>query len=91
VEIARWLGREPKLLILDEPTKGVDVGAKAEINQIIVRLATEGRAILLVSSELPEVLALSDRALVMRAGRIAGELNRASLTAERVMTLATTA
>lgn len=91
MEIARWLGREPKLLILDEPTKGVDVGAKAEINQIIVRLATEGRAILLVSSELPEVLALSDRALVMRAGRIAGELNRASLTAERVMTLATTA
>ena len=90
VVIARWLAREPKLLILDEPTKGVDVGAKAEISEIIVRLAAEGRAILLVSSELPEVLALSDRVLVMRAGRIAGELDRASLNAERVMSLATT-
>ena len=89
VVIARWLAREPKLLILDEPTKGIDVGAKAEISEIIVRLAAEGRAILLVSSELPEVLALSDRVLVMRAGRIAGEIDRASLTAERVMTLAT--
>jgi ABC-type sugar transport system ATPase subunit len=89
VVIARWLARDPKLLILDEPTKGVDVGAKAEISQIIVRLASEGRAILLVSSELPEVLALSDRVLVMRAGRVAGELDRASLTPERIMTLAT--
>ena len=90
VVIARWLARNPKLLILDEPTKGIDVGAKAEISEIIVRLAAEGRAILLISSELPEVLALSDRVLVMRAGRIAGEIDRASLTAERVMTLATT-
>ena len=89
VVIARWLARDPKLLILDEPTKGVDVGAKAEISEIIVRLAAEGRAILLVSSELPEVLALSDRVLVMRAGRIAGELDRASLSPERIMTLAT--
>jgi ABC-type sugar transport system ATPase subunit len=90
IVIARWLARDPKLLILDEPTKGVDVGAKAEISEIIVRLAAEGRAILLVSSELPEVLALSDRVLVMRMGRIAAELDRASLNAERVMTLATT-
>jgi ABC-type sugar transport system ATPase subunit len=89
VVIARWLAREPKLLILDEPTKGVDVGAKAEISEIIVRLAAEGRAILLVSSELPEVLALSDRVLVMRGGRIAGEIPRTALTQERVMTLAT--
>ena len=89
VVIARWLARDPKLLILDEPTKGVDVGAKAEIGEIIVRLAAEGRAIPLVSSELPEVLSLSDRVLVMRAGRIAGELKRDALTAERVMTLAT--
>jgi ABC-type sugar transport system ATPase subunit len=89
VVIARWLAREPKLLILDEPTKGVDVGAKAEISEIIVRLAEAGRAILLVSSELPEVLSLSDRVLVMRAGRIAGEIPRAALTQERVMTLAT--
>ena len=90
VVIARWLARNPKLLILDEPTKGIDVGAKAEISQIIVRLAAEGRAILLVSSELPEVLALSDRVLVMRSGRITGELDRAALTAEHIMTLATT-
>ena len=89
VVIARWLARNPALLILDEPTKGVDVGAKAEISEIIVRLAAEGRAILLVSSELPEVLALSDRVLVMRSGRIAGELDRASLSAERIMSLAT--
>jgi ABC-type sugar transport system ATPase subunit len=90
IVIGRWFARAPKLLILDEPTKGVDVGAKAEISEIIVRLASEGRAILLVSSELPEVLALSDRVLVMRSGRIVGELDRASLTAERIMTLATT-
>ena len=89
VVIARWLARNPMLLILDEPTKGIDVGAKAEISTIIVRLAAEGRAILLVSSELPEVLALSDRVLVMRSGRITGELDRASLSAERIMTLAT--
>ena len=89
VVIARWLARNPRLLILDEPTKGIDVGAKAEISTIIVRLAAEGRAILLVSSELPEVLALSDRVLVMRSGRITGELDRASLSAERIMTLAT--
>ena len=89
VVIARWLARNPRLLILDEPTKGVDVGAKAEISAIIVRLAAEGRAILLVSSELPEVLTLSDRVLVMRSGRITGELDRASLSAERIMTLAT--
>ena len=89
VVIARWLARDSRLLILDEPTKGVDVGAKAEISAIIVRLAAEGRAILLVSSELPEVLALSDRVLVMRSGRITGELDRASLSAERIMALAT--
>lgn len=90
IVIGRWLARAPKLLILDEPTKGVDVGAKAEISEIVVGLASGGHAILLVSSELPEVLALSDRVLVMRSGRIAGELDRASLNAERVMTLATT-
>ena len=90
IVIGRWLARVPELLILDEPTKGVDVGAKAEISEIIVRLAGEGRAILLVSSELPQVLALSDRVLVMRSGRIAGELDRASLSAERIMALATT-
>lgn len=89
VVIGRWLARGPKLLILDEPTKGIDIGAKAEISQIILRLAEEGAAILLISSEMPEVLALSDRVLVMRSGRIAGELTRDNLSAEAVIALAT--
>ena len=89
VVIGRWLARGPKLLILDEPTKGIDIGAKAEISQIILRLAEEGTAILLISSEMPEVLALSDRVLVMRSGRITGELTRDNLSAEAVIALAT--
>jgi ABC-type sugar transport system ATPase subunit len=89
VILARWLARGPSLLVLDEPTKGVDVGAKAEISEIIVRLAAQGTAILLISSELPEVLALSDRVLVMRSGRIAGELDRRSLAPETIMHYAT--
>lgn len=89
VVIGRWLARGPKLLILDEPTKGIDIGAKAEISRIILRLAEEGTAILLISSEMPEVLALSDRVLVMRSGRITGELSRDNLSAEAVIALAT--
>jgi ABC-type sugar transport system ATPase subunit len=87
--IGRWVARGPKLLILDEPTKGVDIGAKAEISEIIIQLVAAGTAVLLISSELPEVLALSDRVLVMRSGRIAGELDRDSLSQESVMNLAT--
>ncbi len=89
VVLGRWLARNPKLLILDEPTKGIDIGSKAEISEIIVRLAREGTAILLISSEMPEVLALSDRVLVMRSGRIVGEINRENLSAEVVIALAT--
>jgi ABC-type sugar transport system ATPase subunit len=91
VVLARWLARRPSLLILDEPTKGVDVGAKAEISEIIVGLASRGTAILLISSELPEVLALSDRVLVMRSGRITGELHRGSMSQELIMNYAATA
>jgi ABC-type sugar transport system ATPase subunit len=91
VVLARWLARRPSLLILDEPTKGVDVGAKAEISELIVRLASQGNAVLLISSELPEVLALSDRVLVMRSGRITGELDRSSLSQELIMSYAATA
>ena len=91
VVLARWLARRPSLLVLDEPTKGVDVGAKAEISELVVRLAAQGNAVLLISSELPEVLALSDRVLVMRSGRIAGELDRSSLSQERIMNYAATA
>ena len=87
----RWLARRPSLLILDEPTKGVDVGAKAEISELIVRLAAQGNAVLLISSELPEVLALSDRVLVMRSGRITDELDRSSLSQELIMNYAATA
>ena len=88
--VARWLARNPQLLILDEPTKGIDVGAKAEIGQIIVDLAEEGVAILLISSELPEVMSFSDRVLIMRSGRIVGELDRTEKSPESIMHYATT-
>jgi len=76
VLLAKWLARDSKLLIVDEPTRGVDVGAKAAIHALLDRLAGAGLGILLISSELPEVLNLSDRILVMREGRMAGELRR---------------
>jgi rhamnose transport system ATP-binding protein len=88
VALARWLVTGPQLLILDEPTQGVDVGAKAELHAIINRLADEGAAVVMISSELPEVLALSDRVAVMRGGTIAGVLARDEATADRVMDLA---
>jgi L-arabinose transport system ATP-binding protein len=88
VVLARWLARNPALLILDEPTRGVDVGAKSEIYAIIHELAAAGIAILMVSSELPEVLGLADRIIVMQNGRITGELARAEATEEGVLALA---
>jgi L-arabinose transport system ATP-binding protein len=88
VVLARWLASRPKVLILDEPTRGVDVGAKAEIYDAIDDLAADGLAIIVISSELPEILALSDRVLVMQAGRIAGELSREETSEERILHLA---
>ena len=88
VVLARWLARRPKVLILDEPTRGVDVGAKAEIYSIINQLAEEGMALLVISSEMPELLGLCDRVLVMQGGRISGELARSEATEERVLALA---
>jgi rhamnose transport system ATP-binding protein len=88
VALARWLATTPSVLILDEPTQGVDVGAKAEIHGLIVDLAAQGLAILLISSELPEILGMSDRVAVMRAGTIVGTLDRAQATQESIMTLA---
>lgn len=88
VVLARWLARRPKVLILDEPTRGIDVGAKAEIYHIIADLARAGVAVLVVSSELPEVLGLADRVLVMQNGRITGELSRADATEESILSLA---
>ena len=89
VVLSRWLALEPKVLVVDEPTRGVDVGAKAEIHRLIVQLAAAGVAVLMISSELPEILAISDRILVMREGRLAGELARASATQQSIMAMAT--
>jgi len=88
VVLARWLATAPRLLVLDEPTRGVDVGAKSEIYAIIDELAHAGVAVLVVSSELPEVLGLSDRIYVMAGGRITGELSRAEATEEKILALA---
>jgi rhamnose transport system ATP-binding protein len=88
VAIGRWLVHPPALLILDEPTQGVDVGAKAEIHRLMGDLAAKGVAILLISSELPEVLGMSDRVLVMRAGRLQAAFEREAATPERVMAAA---
>jgi rhamnose transport system ATP-binding protein len=88
VALARWLAARPSVLILDEPTQGVDVGAKAEIHRLMVDLADEGMAILMVSSELLEVLGMSDRVGVMHDGRLAGTLSRDAATQEAIMTLA---
>jgi ribose transport system ATP-binding protein len=88
VAIAKWLDLAPEVLILDEPTRGVDIGAKRELYNLIAQLAREGRACLVISSELPELLGLCHRILVMREGRIVGELPAESATEERIMVLA---
>ena len=89
VVLAKSLAREPQILLLDEPTRGIDVGAKSEIYRLIDDLAKEGKAILLISSELEEVLSMSDRVVVMREGRITGEFDRSEANQEAVMTAAT--
>jgi len=88
VVLARWLAAKPKVLILDEPTRGIDVGAKAEIYRLIDELANEGLGIMLISSELPEILGLSDRIYVMQNGQITGELDGATATEEEILGLA---
>lgn len=88
VMLSKWLNTKPRLLILDEPTRGIDVGAKAEVHQMIDDLAAEGVAIILISSDLPEVLAMSDRVLVMREGRQMGVFNRREATQERILAAA---
>jgi ribose transport system ATP-binding protein len=89
VVLAKWLFTDSKVLIFDEPTRGIDVGAKTEIYQLMNALAARGAAIIMISSELPEVLGMSDRILVMHEGRIAGELRREEATQEKIMHLAT--
>jgi rhamnose transport system ATP-binding protein len=84
IVLGKWLANQPKLLILDEPTRGIDVGAKAEIHRLMCELAAQGLAILMISSELPEVLGMSDRVLVMREGRLVAEFSRAEASPEAV-------
>jgi rhamnose transport system ATP-binding protein len=88
VALARWLAAAPVVLILDEPTQGVDVGAKAEIHRLMSELAGRGLAILMISSELPEILGMSDRIAVMHAGAIVGVLERPAATQEAILELA---
>ncbi|MDQ4029982.1 MAG: sugar ABC transporter ATP-binding protein, partial [Actinomycetota bacterium] len=86
--LAKWLNTRPSVLVLDEPTRGIDVGAKAEVHHIVDELARSGLAVILISSDLPEVLAMSDRVLVMREGRQMGVFPRAEATEERIITAA---
>jgi inositol transport system ATP-binding protein len=89
VLVSRWLLTSPDVLILDEPTRGIDVGAKAEIHKLMCKLAQEGKAIIMISSELPEILGMSDRVLVMHEGKVGGEFMRAEATQETIMRAAT--
>lgn len=89
VLIARWLLTYPDILILDEPTRGIDVGAKAEIHSLMCKLVQQGKSVIMISSELPEILGMSDRIVVMHEGKITGELSREEATQEKIMHLAT--
>jgi len=89
VVLAKWLSTRPRILILDEPTRGIDVGTKAAVHRLMSELAQQGIAILMISSELPEILGMSDRVLVMREGRLTGEFSRAAASQEAIMTAAT--
>jgi rhamnose transport system ATP-binding protein len=89
VVLAKWLASEPRVLILDEPTRGIDIGAKVEVHRLISELAASGLAIILISSDLPEVLAMSDRIVVLHEGRVTAEIPRGQATQERVMFAAT--
>jgi rhamnose transport system ATP-binding protein len=89
VVLAKWLSTKPRILILDEPTRGIDVGTKAAVHGLMSRLAAEGMAILMISSELPEILGMSDRILVMREGHVTGHFSRAEATQENIISAAT--
>ena len=88
VIIGRWLLTDPEVLLLDEPTRGIDVGAKYEIYQLIIDLANKGKTVVMVSSEMPELLGVCDRIVVMSGGRVAGEVDARNTTQEEIMTLA---
>jgi rhamnose transport system ATP-binding protein len=88
VALARWLAAKPAVLILDEPTQGIDIGAKAEIHRLMGELAGQGLAILMISSELPEILGMSDHIVVLHAGTVAGVFDRAAATPDKILSLA---
>ena len=88
VILGRWLLTDPTVLLLDEPTRGIDVGAKYEIYQLILDLAAKGKTVIMVSSEMPELLGVCDRILVMSGGRLSGEVDAKTATQEDIMTLA---
>jgi ribose transport system ATP-binding protein len=88
VIIARWLASEPTLVIFDEPTRGIDVGAKSEIYALVNELVESGKAVLMISSEMEEVMGMSDRIIVLREGRISGMLNRKEFNQEAIMAFA---
>ena len=87
--LAKWLARRPRLLIVDEPTRGIDVGTKAEVHRLLSELAAQGVAVLMISSELPEVLGMADRVIVLFEGRVTGEFTRAEATEDAIMHAAT--
>jgi ABC-type sugar transport system ATPase subunit len=89
VVIARWLALQPKVLIVDEPTRGIDVAAKAEVHSLLDQMARDGIAVIMISSELPEILGMSDRIITMREGRLTGEILRADATEEKLMEMMT--
>ena len=89
VVLARWLALGPKVLIVDEPTRGIDVGAKVEVHNLLFEMANAGIAVIAISSELPEILAVADRIVTMREGRVTGEVMRDEADQEKLMTLMT--
>jgi inositol transport system ATP-binding protein len=89
VVLARWLALRPRVLIIDEPTRGIDIGAKVEVHNLLIDMAQDGIAILVISSELPEVMAISDRIVIMREGKVIGELGRDDATQESLMAMMT--
>jgi inositol transport system ATP-binding protein len=89
VTLARWLALGPKVLIVDEPTRGIDIGAKVEVHNLLFELARSGIAVIAVSSELPEVLAISDRIVTMREGRVTGEIKSEDANEEILMSMMT--
>ena len=89
VVLGKWLATNSEILIFDEPTRGIDVGAKSEIYQLMRRLIEEGKSIIMISSEMPELIGMSDRILVMHDGRITGEISDSEVTQEKILEFAT--